>query len=89
MLPLDWDRVNRQMRTNRKVRVPDEEHGTALCGLHWTIPRFGQTKGAVKGTAFCGMIQTHLVRADSEELSQVILHQWNEQTKTKVRPFNF
>lgn len=52
MLPLDWDRVNRQMRTNRKVRVPDEEHGTALCGLHWTIPRFGQTKGAVKGTAF-------------------------------------
>lgn len=46
-------------------------------------------RALLKGQPFCGMIQTHLVRADSEELSQVILHQWNEQIKTKVRPFNF
>lgn len=71
MLPLDWDRVNRLMRTNSKVRGPDEERGasTGCSGpsLDWVRPR--------ALSLFCGMIQTHLVPADREELSQVILHQ--------------
>lgn len=52
MLPLDWDRVNRWMRTNRKVRGPVEEHWAAGHRLQRTIPRFGQTNGAVEGRAF-------------------------------------
>lgn len=38
----------------------------------------GQTE--TKGTKpFCAMIQSHLIPADREELSQVILNQWNKQ----------
>lgn len=56
-------------RARRRAR------GSSVWGCSGPSLNSVRPKALLKGEPFCGVIQTHLVPEDSEELSQVTLHQ--------------